>query len=117
MDTPEGPSLDARIRVALSGAIRKSGKSRETIAQELSDACGLNVSVFTLNNWTCDSKRERRIPAEAIPALCEVLGDDSLQRLMMSDEHLNALELGDAFSKWLGRNFKGRRMLQGTKRR
>lgn len=104
MDTHEIPDLDSRIRTALKAAIRRSGKSREHIADELNRAHGLSVSVHTLNNWT-GGKRERRVPAEVVPALCAVLGDDSLQRLLLDQEQIGKLELGECIAKWLDERF------------
>lgn len=99
--TFSGDDIDREIRRALRVAIRRSAKSREQIAEELRVVHGLRVSVHILNNWTGDSKRERRVPAEAVPALCAVLGDGSLQKLLLSDDQRGKLELGEAAARWL----------------
>lgn len=120
MDIHNGLPLDRQMRAALRGAIRRSGKSRQQIAEELSGAQGLNVSVHILNNWTGDSKRERRLPAVVIPAICAVLGDDLLQRLLLTQEQLARLELGESVSKWLNKRFaipQGDRATQRVRRK
>lgn len=83
--------------------MRQSGKSREQIAEELNCVYGLSVSVHILNNWTADSKRARRVPAMMVAPLCAVLCEDSLQRILLSEEQLGNLELGECVARWLDR--------------
>lgn len=116
MDALKKPDLDAQIRHALRVAIRHSGKSRDQIAEELRSRHGLNISVPILNNWTGDSKRERRVPAVMVPALCAVLGDQSLQRLLLNEEQVGKLELGECVAKWLGKRFTGWKTEESGKR-
>lgn len=117
LDAPESDGVDRQIRRALGTAIRRSAKSREQIAEELSLAHDLRVSVHMLNNWTGDSKRERRVPAEVVPALCAVLGDDSLQKLLLSEEQRAKLELGECAAKWLDGKFGGSRSSKSATRK
>ena len=107
LDEAQKPDLNAQIRSALRRAIRMSGKSRLQIVDELNGRHGVAISVHILNNWTGDSKRERRIPAEIIPALCDALNDDSLQRLLMSTEQIAQLQLGKSVAAWLDRKRPG----------
>jgi len=77
------------VQEALSEAIRRSGLSREYIAQELSRLTGDDFSVHALNNWTAESKDDRRMPLEAAGAMAVILQDKSiLEAALGSSGHL-----------------------------
>lgn len=105
MDSGAKIDLDIKLRRAITSAIYASGKSREQIAQEISANLGFCVHLDTLNSWTADSKRDRRIPAAVIPALCAVLRDGSILDLLETPDRLEALQLGRDVSNWLKRRF------------
>jgi hypothetical protein len=85
------------LREVLSSAIKHSGKSRAQIAAELSDALGRAVTVSMLNDFTSVSgyKEGARFPAAWIIAFCVAVGDDSLQRLVLSPRLRKVLELAE----------------------
>lgn len=116
----DGQNLDSLIRERLRGLLRKSSKSRAQTAEALSQLLpeGQHVSEHILSNWANGSKTGYSLPARAVPALCLVLGDDSLQRLLLSPELTAALELGEWDLKHLRR--EGRppvRKASGAQRR
>ena len=54
-----------------------------------------------LDNWASGSKRKWRFPADCVPALCEILNDDTMQRQLLSESLKKALELGEwAINSW-----------------
>ena len=62
------------IRAALVEGIRRSGKSREQIADEMSLLTGTEVTVRRLNAFTAESREDYRWPAELDRAFCAVTG-------------------------------------------
>lgn len=98
--------LDEALCIALSRAIRFSAKSRHQICEELSQRLGREVHFDTLNRWTSPNNLARRIPADAIPALCEILQSESLLQILETPERREALALGRSVGRWLDRKFK-----------
>ncbi len=89
-ETPPEPgqmNIGMRLRHAISEAIRKSGKERIDICAEIYKLTGVEVSKSTLDNWSAESRdkscdsidlngnRRWGIPAEIVPAFCQVTGD------------------------------------------
>ncbi|WP_029005723.1 hypothetical protein [Azorhizobium doebereinerae] len=72
-----GP-LDLVITRLISTAIRKSERSREDIAQQMSAYLGRSVSKDTLDAWASPAKANNRIPLDAFVALIEVTADHDL---------------------------------------
>ena len=64
-------AVNEAFRIALDA----SGLSREYVAGELSRLTGDQVSIHHINNWTAESKDDRRIPLEYAAALTVILGD------------------------------------------
>lgn len=64
-----------RLRLALVKAIKACHLSRHQIAGEMSHLLGHEVSKTTIDTWTAESKDQHRIPAEYLPAFCQVTGD------------------------------------------
>jgi len=42
------------------------------------------------------TKQKWHLPADVVPHLCEILGDDSIQRVLLSDKLKDALSLGES---------------------
>lgn len=63
------------VNEAFREALAASGLSREYVAGELSRLTGDQVSIHHINNWTAESKDDRRIPLEYAAALTVILGD------------------------------------------
>jgi hypothetical protein len=68
------------VRAALADAIRKCGKSRETLAEEMSRLTGTEVTVRRLNAFTAESREDYRFPAELARAFCAATGNYTLLR-------------------------------------
>jgi hypothetical protein len=96
--TRDGPAdaLGKLIRHALKVAMVARGLSEDDLARELFDRSGRRVNAGLVHAWTAESKHKWRIPADLIPFVCEVLEDDTIQRLVMSPKQKERLELGES---------------------
>ncbi|WP_448874415.1 hypothetical protein [Desulfobulbus propionicus] len=74
-------NVAAPLQAAIREAIRQAPKSRETIADEMTELAGVTVTVHQVNNWTAES-HPHRIPAELLPAFCQVTGSIEALRLL-----------------------------------
>lgn len=95
----------ALVRAVLVDAIRKSGKSREVIAEQMSYYTGTEVTVRRLNGFTAESAEDYRFPAELERAFCLATNDYRLIACraelagfrVISETEANLLELGRQF--------------------
>lgn len=88
-------SYDATVRELLAKVIRRCAKSREQIADEMSNLVGRQITVAMLNGYTAPSKEPARFPAAFVCAFCEATGDDRLQRLVLGPRLSKLLEFGE----------------------
>ena len=72
------------------------GLSEDGLAKELSTSSGRPINAGLVHAWTAESKHKWRIPADLIPFVCEILEDDTIQRLVMSPKQRERLELGES---------------------
>lgn len=79
--TPGRLCCSARLMAAVKAAIKSAPKSRETLADELADLTGTEITVAQINNWTADS-HPHRLPAELLPALCVATGSIEPMRVL-----------------------------------
>jgi hypothetical protein len=95
------------VRGIVTDAIRKSAKSREIIAEEMSQLVGARVTVRMLNSYTSGAAEQHRWPAQYTRAFCHVVQDWTLLRCitdlsgfhLISVEELDLLELGRQYLK------------------
>jgi len=98
IDTSPGPrvdKMDALLRESLRRAMLARCISPQELADGLAERCGRKLDVALVRAWTASSRHRWRLPAELVPLICEILGDDSIQRLVLSDKLREALELGE----------------------
>lgn len=95
---------DADVRLLMTNAIAKSGKSRVEIAAEMSESTGAEITKAMLDAWTAGSKARWRFPfifatafelATGARALTNRLSEQHGLRLIDSREEL-FLRLGHA---------------------
>jgi hypothetical protein len=96
-------STEQNLKRLLKFAIIKSGKKEPQICEELSALIGRKVGVHTLSAWVAESKEAHRVPASAIPALCEVLGSDDFARALMGPEVRAILDLHEEHLDLVGK--------------
>ncbi len=88
---------DLAVREHLAVAIHNSSKSRELIADEMSALVGRTITVRMINDYTAtaESKRAARFPAAWIESFCQVTGNETLQRSILSPRLRMLLDLAE----------------------
>lgn len=97
---------DSELRKLLSRLIKQSSKKRFQIAEEMSGFAGLPISESMLNDWTSEYHKSARFPAVLIESFCRAIGNDELQRRLVSARLRELIALGE----------KAERLLKGSKR-
>jgi hypothetical protein len=90
------PQSDVAFRRLLSDVMTRCPKSRQQIADELSVRCGRTISPSILNDYTATTKSGARFPAVSLRDFCDLTGDDSPQRFLLSPRLLALIELGES---------------------
>ena len=108
--------VSARIQSAVGEAIRHAPKSREAIAEEMSELAGCAVSVHQVNNWTAES-HPHRFPAELLPAFCEATGSLEPLRVLAEAAGLYTLPGPDALRAEIRKLDEESRQLAREKRK
>ena len=90
--------LDCReeIRKAMKLALGGCGLSREEVADRMSELTRQDITVAQIDAWLAESKRERHIPAEWLPAFCVACGDHGPIEVMCLGAGLFAMVPADA---------------------
>jgi len=78
-------SAAARIKQAVKETLRQAGRSRETIAAEISAYLGERVSPQILDQYTSGANENSNIPAHRLVALFAVTGDIRLINALLAD--------------------------------
>lgn len=91
--------LDCLLRKSLKCAMAARGLNEESLAAELTKRLGHAINPASVNAWKADTKHKWSLPAKYIPVLCEILENDSIQRLLMSEKLRHSLELGESTSR------------------
>lgn len=92
--------VEDEVRRILREAMKRSGKRRDEIARQMTEALRRLVTGSMLADFTRNGtkKRQVRFPAGWVCAFCEVVGDDALQRHLMGERLRQLLELGERVS-------------------
>lgn len=93
---------DSALRQLITEIIRHCPKKREQIAEELSLRVGQRITVHMLNAFTSDSNKWSRFPAVWLEAFSEIVGDDRLERYVISKRNRDVLEFGEIAITVLG---------------
>ena len=88
--------LDTKLRRALKVALAKLGKNEQWLADEIKARTGRNISKCLITAWKAEKRHRWRIAAELVPIVCEIVQDDSIQRLLLSYKLRRALALGES---------------------
>jgi len=92
-------SPDLGLRRLLTAAIKRSGKKRPQIAEEMTPLVGVRVTESMLNDFTATSKRGVRFPAAWLSAFCIVTMDDGPSLALLSAEHRARLEIKEKLAE------------------
>jgi hypothetical protein len=93
------------VRGIVTNVIRKSAKSREEIADQMSLLCGDRITVRMLNSYTSEAAEQHRWPAQYTRALCQVVDDWTLLRCITERSGFHLITDDDAQLLELGRQF------------
>ena len=93
---PLTDDLDALLRKSLKCAMLSRDINEEKLAAELTKRLGRTVNAALVSAWKAETKHRWHLPANLVPVICEILGDDSIQRLLLSDKLRDALRLGES---------------------
>ena len=88
--------LDALLRKSLKLAMLSRGIKEEEVAQELSKQPGIKVTPAQITAWKAETRHRWRLPAALVPIICEILGNDSIQRLLLSEKLRQSLKFGES---------------------
>jgi hypothetical protein len=92
---PKLENIDQLLRESLKRAISSSKSSPAQIAEALEKRLGRPIKEGLIYAWTKTGHRWH-LPADAVPTLCEILQDDTIQRQLLSPKLRQALELGES---------------------
>jgi hypothetical protein len=93
---PLADELDSLVRDSLKRAMLCRHINEEQLAEELSRRSGRPVKPALVSAWKAETKHRWRLPAALVPIICEILGDDSIQRLLLSEKLKRSLDLGES---------------------
>jgi hypothetical protein len=91
--------LDVLLRKSMKCAMLSRGINEEELAAELTKRLGLTEHPFKpslINAWKAETKHRWHLPGYLIPIICEILGDDTIQRVVMSEKLRRNVELGES---------------------
>lgn len=103
VESSQTQSRDANIRRLLTEGIRHSGKSREQVADDMSQVLGQEITARMLYAYTAESKAGHRLPLIFVPAFCQVVGDDQLEIMLLGTRRRQLLAFADAVVAMLDR--------------
>lgn len=109
-------SVGIPLQAAIRDAIRQAPKSRETIADEMSDLAGVTVSVHQVNNWTAES-HPHRMPMELLPAFCRATGSVEPIKILAESAGIYTLPGPDALRAEIQKLDEESKRLQREKRK
>jgi hypothetical protein len=106
-DPPSPGSLndESAIRTILTEVIRKSAKSREEIAEQMTVMVGERVSVRMLNSYTSEAAEQHRWPSQYTRAFCYVVQDWGLLRCIVERAGFRMITPAEAELLALGREY------------
>lgn len=98
-----------RMQALMSKAIKRSGLSRQQIADGMSCLLREKISAHQINSWLAESKAGHRFPAEYLPAFCAVTADLDLVRDAAGLVGARIASREDVVHAELGRLYRRRR--------
>lgn len=82
----------ARVKRAVAEAIKDSGRSRDVIAELMSQELGERVTVGMLDQYTSTANESHNIPAHRLVALFSVTADVRLINALLADTSVIAVD-------------------------
>ncbi|MBK5274585.1 MAG: hypothetical protein JJE30_05990 [Desulfuromonadales bacterium] len=103
--------ISAKLLASVKGAIKQAPKSRETLADEMAELSGTEITVHMLNSWCADS-HPHRLPAEFIPALCIATGCTEPLRIMNEASGVFTVAGPDALRAEMQKDVEAKRKIE-----
>lgn len=113
---PARLNLSARIDTAIRNAIGAVRKSRETLADEMSELTGERVTLGMINNWPSPS-HPHEMPGRFYAAFCVATGDIELIRIQAEAAGVYTLPGPDALRAEIQKLDEESKKLQSEKRK
>jgi len=113
---PARLNISAQIAAAIKNAISNVKKSRETLAEEMSELLGIEITADKLYNWTAGS-HPHRMPGEYYSAFCVATGDIELIRLQAEAAGVFILPGPDALRAEIQKLAEETKKLQAEKKK
>ena len=108
--------ISAQIDLAIKNAIKNAPKSREVIADLMTELTGERITVQMINNWTADS-HPHEMPGRLYPAFCVATGDIELIRIQAEAAGVYTLPGPDALRAEIQKLDEASRKLQAEKKK
>lgn len=80
------------LRNAINDALKCCPLSRHQVAGQMSHLLNEEISKATIDSWTAESKSDRHIPAEYLPAFCRTVKSNKPLEVLIGKSGLFALE-------------------------
>ncbi|HXE96785.1 MAG TPA: hypothetical protein VN642_10290 [Dongiaceae bacterium] len=108
---PGRMGIASQLLAAVKTAIKAAPKSRETLADEMTELTGVEITVHMINGWMADS-HPHRLPAEFLPALCSATGSTEPLRIIAEASGLFTLAGPDALRADLQKDVEHKREIE-----
>jgi hypothetical protein len=96
---------DSLVRETITEAIKRSGKSREQIADEMTRTLGLPVTARMITAFTSESKEMHRWPGAWDRAFCSAVNDNRLLFCLVEKAGFRVINEAEVDLLELGREF------------
>ena len=96
---------DLLVRETITEAIKRSSKSREQIADEMTRTLGLAVTARMISSFTAESKELHRWPGAWDRAFCAAVGDNALLFCCVERAGFKVINSAEVDLLELGREF------------
>lgn len=96
---------DLLVREVITDAIKRSGKSREQIADEMSRSLAIAVTARMISSFTSESKELHRWPGAWDRAFCAAVGNDSLLKCRIELAGYQVIDAAESELLALGREY------------
>lgn len=114
MPIPGSMNDELMVRSVLTASIKQSGKSREQIADEMSDLLGIAVTARMITAFTAESKELHRWPGAWDRAFCYATGDKRLLLCRIEADGLKVITSAEEKLLDLGRQYLRRKQAEKT---
>jgi len=96
---------DSLVRETITDAIKRSGKSREQIADEMTRTLGLQVTARMISSFTSETKELHRWPGAWDRAFCAAVNDNRLLFCRVEKAGFRPIDAAECDLLELGREF------------